>query len=85
MTKQILVGKIPIGAGAPIPIQSMCSTKTHDVPATVAQIHALEAAGCDIIRVAVPDQRAAEAIGAIKAQIHIPLVADIHLDRKSVV
>ena len=80
MTKQILVGKIPIGAGAPIPIQSMCSTKTHDVPATVAQIHALEAAGCDIIRVAVPDQRAAEAIGAIKAQIHIPLVADIHFD-----
>ncbi len=69
-----------MGGGAPIPIQSMCNTRTDDVAATVAQIHRLEAAGCDIIRVAVPDQAAARAVGAIKEQIHIPLVVDIHFD-----
>jgi len=58
----------------------MCNTRTDDVAATVAQIHRLEAAGCDIIRVAVPDQAAARAVGAIKEQIHIPLVVDIHFD-----
>ena len=58
----------------------MCNTKTHDIPATVEQILALEAAGCEIVRVAVPDMAAAKAIGAIKSQIHIPLVADIHFD-----
>ena len=82
MTRQIHVGNVPVGGGAPVSIQSMCNTKTHDVAATVAQIHDLEAAGCEIVRVAVPDRRAAEAIGAIKAQIHIPLVADIHFDYK---
>lgn len=82
MTKQILVGGIPIGGGAPVTIQSMCNTKTDDVPATVEQILQLEAAGCEIIRVAVPDMAAAKAIGAIKSQIHIPLVADIHFDYK---
>lgn len=80
MTKQINIGGVPVGGGAPIPIQSMCNTRTDDVAATVAQIHRLEAAGCDIIRVAVPDQAAARAVGAIKEQIHIPLVVDIHFD-----
>ena len=64
MTKQILVGGVPVGGGAPVSIQSMCSTKTDDVPATVDQIHRLEAAGCEIVRVAVPDMAAAKAIGA---------------------
>ena len=82
MTKQIMVGGVPVGGGAPVSIQSMCSTKTHDVPATVEQILRLEEAGCEIIRVAVPDMAAAKAIGAIKSQIHIPLVADIHFDYK---
>ncbi len=82
MTKQILVGGVPVGGGAPVSIQSMCSTKTDDVPATVDQIHRLEAAGCEIVRVAVPDMAAAKAIGAIKSHIHIPLVADIHFDYK---
>ena len=80
MTKQILVGGVPIGGGAPVSIQSMCSTKTDDVAATVEQIHRLEEAGCEIVRVAVPDMSAARAIGAIKSRIHIPLVADIHFD-----
>lgn len=71
-----------MGGGAPVAIQSMCNTHTEDVEATVAQIHALEQAGCEIIRVAVPDMAAAEAISAIKKQISIPLVADIHFDYK---
>lgn len=82
MTKRIMAGNVPIGGGAPVSIQSMCNTKTHDVPATVEQILRLEAAGCEIIRVAVPDMAAAKAIGAIKSRIHIPLVADIHFDYK---
>ena len=82
MTRQILVGGVPIGGGAPVSIQSMCSTKTHDVPATVDQILRLEASGCEIVRVAVPDMAAARAIGAIRSQVHIPLVADIHFDYK---
>ena len=69
-----------IGGGAPVAIQSMCSTATEDVAATVAQILRLEQAGCQIIRVAVPTMEAAAAIGAIKKAIHIPLVADIHFD-----
>ena len=80
MTRQIRVGGVPMGGGAPVTIQSMCSTPTADVPATVAQIHRLEEAGCQIVRVAVPDRAAARAIGAIKEQIAIPLVADIHFD-----
>ncbi len=82
MTKQILVGGVPVGGGAPVSIQSMCSTKTDDVPATVDQIHRLEEVGCEIVRVAVPDMAAAKAIGAIRSRIHIPLVADIHFDYK---
>ena len=82
MSKQILVGGVPVGGGAPVSIQSMCSTKTHDVAATVEQILRLEEAGCEIIRVAVPDMAAARAVGAIKSRIHIPLVTDIHFDYK---
>ena len=80
MTKKLFVGNVPVGGGAPVSIQSMCNTKTDDVAATVAQIHKLEAAGCEIIRVAIPDQAAAEAIDKIKEQIHIPLIADIHFN-----
>lgn len=80
MTRQIKVGGVPIGGGAPVSIQSMTNTPTHDVEATVAQIKALQTAGCEIVRVAVPDEAAARAIPAIKAQISIPLVVDIHFD-----
>lgn len=82
MTKQIKIGNVPVGGGAPVAIQSMCSTRTDDVEATVQQIKRLAAAGCEIIRVAVPDKPAARAIGAIKEQIDIPLVVDIHFDYK---
>lgn len=82
MTKRLMVGSVPVGGGAPVSIQSMCNTKTDDVAATVAQIHALEAAGCEIIRVAIPDQAAAEAVDKIKEQISIPLIADIHFNYK---
>ena len=80
MTKQITVGGVPIGGGAPIPIQSMTNTPTHDADATVRQIEQLAAAGCDIVRVAVPDMAAAKAIGKIKERISLPLVVDIHFD-----
>ncbi len=80
MTKRLTVGGVPLGGGAPVSIQSMCNTKTDDVEATVRQILALEAAGCEIVRVAVPDMAAARAIAAIRESIHIPLVADIHFD-----
>lgn len=79
-TKAITIGNVTIGGGNPVRIQSMCNTKTEDVEATVAQILALEQAGCEIIRVAVPTMEAAAAIREIKKQIHIPLVADIHFD-----
>ena len=80
--KQILVGGVPMGGGAPMVIQSMCNTKTHDVESTVKQILSLEQAGCQVVRLAIPDMNAAEAIPAIKQQVHIPLVADIHFDYK---
>lgn len=79
-TRVVKIGNVLIGGDNPIAIQSMCNTKTSDVDATVKQILELEAAGCEIIRVAVPDMKAAEAIAEIKKQIHIPLVADIHFD-----
>ena len=82
MTKQIEVGGVAVGGGAPATIQSMTNTRTDDVAATVRQIHQLEAAGCQIVRVAVPDLAAAKAVGAIREQIHIPLVVDIHFDYK---
>lgn len=80
--KQIMVGGVPIGGGAPVSIQSMTNTKTADVSATVAQIRRLEAAGCQIVRVAVPDMPSADAISEIKAQTALPIVADIHFDYK---
>ncbi len=79
-SKEILIGNRAIGNGNPIAIQSMTNTKTEDVEATVAQILALEAAGCEIVRCTVPTMEAAQAIKEIKKQIHIPLVADIHFD-----
>ena len=79
-TRQVRIGDRVIGGGNPILIQSMCNTKTEAVEDTVAQIHALERAGCDIIRVAVPTREAAAALSRIKKEIHIPLVADIHFD-----
>lgn len=80
MSRQIHVGGVAIGAGAPVTIQSMTNTKTEDVEATVAQIRRLSALGCEIVRVAVPNKTAAMAIGAIREKIQIPLVADIHFD-----
>ena len=79
-TKVIRIGDRVIGGGNPILIQSMTNTKTEDVEATVAQIHALEKAGCEIIRSTVPTLEAAKALGEIKKRIHIPIVADIHFD-----
>lgn len=79
-TKIINIGGVQIGGGNPIAIQSMTNTKTHDVEATVNQILTLEEAGCEIVRVAVPDEQAARAISDITKRIHIPLVADIHFD-----
>lgn len=81
-TREIQIGTRKIGGGNPIAIQSMTNTKTEDVEATVAQILALEAAGCEIIRCAVPTMEAAKALAEIKKRIHIPLVADIHFDYK---
>ena len=81
-TKTVRIGDKVIGGGNPILIQSMTNTKTEDVEATVDQILRLERAGCEIIRCTVPTMEAAEAIGKIKEQIHIPLVADIHFDYK---
>ncbi len=80
MTKQISVGGVAVGGGANVTIQSMTNTPTHDVDATVAQIRRLAAAGCQIVRVAVPDMAAAKAVGAIKERIALPLVVDIHFD-----
>jgi len=81
-TRQIQVGKVKIGGEAPITVQSMTKTDTRDVAATVDQIWSLEAAGCDIIRVAVPVREAAEKLGEIRKQIRIPLIADIHFNYK---
>ena len=76
-TRRIMVGNVAVGGGAPISVQSMTNTKTDDVSATIRQIQQLTAAGCEIIRVAVPDQSAAAAIDRIKQAITIPLIADI--------
>ena len=81
-TKQIMVGALPVGGGAPVSVQTMCNTKTWDVEATVAQIRAMEAAGAEIVRLAIPDEKSARAIDQIKAQVKVPLVADIHFDYK---
>jgi (E)-4-hydroxy-3-methylbut-2-enyl-diphosphate synthase len=79
-TRQIKVGKVPIGGKAPIVVQSMTKTDTQDVQATVSQINRLEAAGCEIVRVAVPDENAIEPLGKIIKRVHIPVIADIHFD-----
>ena len=80
MADFVKVGNVQIGGGAPVSVQSMCNTDTRDVEATVSQILRLEQAGCEIIRVAVFDEAAADAIGAIRERIHIPLVADVHFN-----
>lgn len=80
ITKKIICGGVAIGGGAPITIQSMTTTDTRDAEATIAQIEALAQAGCEIVRVAVPDMEAADAVGEIKRNIHLPLVCDIHFD-----
>ncbi|MBT4092333.1 MAG: flavodoxin-dependent (E)-4-hydroxy-3-methylbut-2-enyl-diphosphate synthase [Nitrospinaceae bacterium] len=79
-SRQITVRDVKVGGGAPIVVQSMCNTLTHDIEATVAQIGRLEEAGCEIVRVAVPDERAAKALPEIKRRTNLPLVADIHFD-----
>ncbi|WP_457574941.1 flavodoxin-dependent (E)-4-hydroxy-3-methylbut-2-enyl-diphosphate synthase [Desulfolithobacter sp.] len=81
-TRQIHIGQVPVGGGAPISVQSMTNTDTRDVESTVAQIQRLEKAGCELIRVAVPDMEAAAAIRSIRERIGIPLIADIHFDSR---
>lgn len=81
-SKAIYIGKVKIGGGAPVSVQSMTKTDTRDIKATVAQIKELEECGCEIIRVAVPDMEAADALKAIKSKISIPLVADVHFDHR---
>ena len=80
MTKAIRVGSLTVGGGAPVSVQSMCNTKTEDAEATVAQVKALAAAGCDLVRLAVPSKEAAAALRSIREQSPVPLVADIHFD-----
>lgn len=83
LTRQVKAGNVPIGGGAPIPVQSMLSTSSADIPGSVAQAKALEKAGCQILRIAVPDMEAVrELIPAVKQAVHIPVVADIHFDYK---
>ena len=79
-TRQITLGKVPIGGGAPVAVQSMCNTDTRDPKATLDQIRKLGQAGCEIVRLAVPDEDAAKAIGKIRQGAKLPLVADIHFD-----
>ncbi len=79
-SKVVKVGPYKLGGNNPVRVQSMCNTDTRDVKATIEQIYNLEKAGCEIIRVAVPDMKAAQAVGKIKKQINIPLVVDIHFD-----
>jgi len=79
-TRQIHVGNVPVGGKAPIAVQSMTNTDTRDVAATVRQIEQLQAAGCEIVRLAVPDEKAAAAFKEIKKQVRAPLIADIHFD-----
>jgi len=82
VTREIMVGRIPVGGGAPISVQTMTKTDTRDVKATVAQIRRCQLAGCDIIRLAVIDEEAARAVGPIRAQVAIPLIADIHFNHR---
>src|SRR4029079_13314273 len=81
-TRQIQVGKVKIGGDAPVSVQSMCSTDKRDAAATIEQIRQLEAAGCEVIRVAVPDDDASAVLPKIKAAMTVPLIADIHFDQR---
>lgn len=80
MTRRVHVGPVPVGGGAPVVVQTMTKTDTRDAASTIAQARALAEAGCEIVRVAVPDREAAERLGEIKGGIEIPLIADIHFD-----
>ena len=80
MKKKVTVGDIQIGGGAPVSIQSMCNTRTSDAKATLAQIRRLEEAGCEIIRLTVPDEDAVRGFREVKRKARVPLVADIHFD-----
>lgn len=81
-TRLIRVGDVPIGGGSPIAVQSMTNTDTRDIPSTVRQVRQLFKAGCEIVRIAIPDQEAAEALREIKAKVSPPLIADIHFDHR---
>ena len=80
ISRQINIGQVKVGGGAPVTVQSMTKTDTRDVPATVDEIKKLEKAGCDIVRLAVPDMEAAQGLGEIKKEVNIPIVSDIHFD-----
>ncbi len=82
MTRSVRVGNLVLGGGAPVVVQSMTTARPDDLRATVDQIRRLQAAGCEIVRVAVPDRGAAEAIRALKAEVTLPIVADIHYDHR---
>lgn len=82
VSRQIMVGNVPIGGDAPIAVQSMTNTETCDVDATVAQINSLQKAGADLVRVSVPSMEAAEAFGLIRQRVNLPLISDIHFDYK---
>ena len=79
-TKQVMVGNVPIGGGAPVVIQSMTNTDTADMPATLRQINELSEAGCQLVRITVPDEAAAAVLPKLTAQSPVPLIADIHFD-----
>ena len=83
-TRSIMVGDVRVGGGAPVSVQSMTTTKTHDIGATLQQIAELTAAGCDIVRVACPTDKDAEALATIAQQSRIPVIADIHFNPKYV-
>ena len=82
MTKKVFAGKVPIGGGAPVTVQSMLCVPAHDITGNTAQAMALEKAGCDIVRIAVPDTEAVKTLAAVKESVNIPVVADIHFDYK---
>ncbi len=81
-TRQIYVGEVPIGGGAPVVVQSMTNTDTRDIPSTIDQIRRLSEAGCEIVRLAIPDKASISAFGAIKSRVKAPLIADIHFDHR---
>ncbi len=82
MTKAVFCGKVQIGGGAPVSVQSMITTKTTNVQEAIAEINGLAERGCDIVRLAIPDMESAYALGRIRGQVQVPLVADIHFDHR---